>query len=403
MKAHHVAEARLEKPETIFQEYLSPSARELKGHSQGDDAGRVFHAFAIFCDQQLQNPDGLEDFKRVEQLRNRKAAELLAFEEMLRNAEGKERDSLRILRAKAKPWFDLDDREYQRVLSSREDFLQQCLGNYLLCLKASDKYNNDALRFCALWLSQSDSLITNKAAKYLDHVPSRKFAPLMNQLSSRLLDEDNEFQSLLSKLIFRICVEHPFHGMYQVFASSKSRARKDDSSMSRFKAAGKLGDHLKNDKRRGDTWILVHNANIACIRFAIDRPDEKMRSGSKVLLKKLPTGAHLEQDASLKKIPPPTMKIDLRVDYDYSNVPKLAGFLPEFTIASGVSAPKIVTAVATDGIRYKQLVRPVPTHFPSFRNPGLTFMTVQGGQRRSSTRCNNGASFRASEQSFKGS
>ena len=118
MQAHHVAEARLEKPETVFQEYLSPAVKELKGQSHGDDAGRVFHAFAIFCDQQLQNPDGREDFKRVEQLRNRKAEELRALEELLRNAEGKERDSLRIMRSKAKPWFDLDDREYQRLLRS---------------------------------------------------------------------------------------------------------------------------------------------------------------------------------------------------------------------------------------------------------------------------------------------
>ena len=271
------------------------------------------------------------------------------------------------MRSKAKPWFDLDDREYQRLLRSREDFLQQCLGNYLLSLRASDNYKNDAIRFCALWLDQSDSLIANKAvSKYLRAVPSGKFAPLMNQLSSRLLDVDNEFQALLFKLIFRICVEHPFHGMYQVFASSKSRANKDDSSMSRFRAAGKLGEHLRNDQRSGDTWISLHNANVTLIRFAVDRPDEKLKSGSKVPLKKLATGAHLEQDLSVRRIPPPTMRIELRADCNYSRVPKLAGFLPEFTIASGVSAPKIVTAYASDGVRYKQLVRGRPFPVETF-------------------------------------
>ena len=354
-----MAEARLEKPEAIFQEYLSPAVRELKGQSQGDDAGRVFHAFAGFCDQQLQNPDGLEDFGRVQQLRNRKAEELRTLEDMLQNAEGKERDALKIMRNKAKPWFDLDDREYQRLLRSREDFLQQCLGNYLLSLKASDNYNNDALRFYALWLDQSESDIANEAvSKYLSLIPSRKFAPLMNQLSSRLLDAKNEFQTLLFQLIFRICLDHPFHGMYQVFASSKSRT-KDDSSVSRFRAAGRLGEWLRNDKRSAATWMAIHNANVTSIRFAMDRPDEKMRSGSKLPLKKLPTGAQLEQDASLRKIPPPTMKIDLRVDCNYSKVPRLSGFLPEVTIASGVSAPKIVTAYATDGVRYKELVGPI--------------------------------------------
>lgn len=320
----------------------------------------MYHGFAIFCDQQLQNPDGLEDFKRAEQLRNRKEIEVRALEQMLQNAQGKEKDGLRLYRSKAKQWFDLDDREYQRLRRSREAFLQQCLENYLLCLKESEAYNNDALRFCAIWLDKSDSEIANTAvSKYLGQVPSRKFASLMNQLSSRLLDVPDNFQKLLFALIFRICAEHPFHGMYQIFASSKSKGGKDPSSIARHRAAGNLVERLKNDRHIGPTWVAVHNTNISYVRFAVDRPDEKLRSGSKVQLKKLVTGQRLEHDAVTQKLPPPTMKIDLRVDCDYSNVPKLVRFHPEFTIASGVSAPKIVTAVGSDGKRYKQLVRAI--------------------------------------------
>ncbi|KAI9928198.1 Serine/threonine-protein kinase tel1 [Aspergillus wentii] len=355
---HHVAEARLEKPEAIIQQYLTPAVKELKGRSEGEEAGRVYHGFAMFCDQQLQNQDGLEDFKRVEQLRNRKEKEVLAWEEMMGNSSGRDREALKMYRAKAKQWFDLDDREYQRLLRSREAFLQQCLENYLLCLKESDTYNNDALRFCALWLDKSDNEIANNAvSKHLNQVPSRKFAPLMNQLSSRLLDVSDDFQSLLFALIFRICVEHPFHGMYQIFASSKSKGGKDQSSLARYRAAGRLVDGLKNDKRIGPTWVSIHNTNINYVRFAADRLDEKLRSGAKVSLKKMLTGQRLEQDAASQKLPPPTMKIDVRVDCNYSDIPKLVRFNPEFTIASGVSAPKIVTAIATDGLRYKQLFK----------------------------------------------
>ena len=348
----------MEKPEAIIQEYLAPAAKELRGRMEGADASRVFHGFAIFCDEQLQNQDGLEDFRRVEQLRNRKEQELLTLEDMLATAEGKEKDSLRLYRAKTKQWFDLDDREYQRLRRSREAFLQQCLENYLLSLKASDNYNNDALRFCALWLDNSASPIANAAvSSHLNHVPSRKLAPLINQLSSRLLDVHDSFQSLLSSLLCRICIEHPFHGMYQIFASSKTKGGKDDSSLSRYRAAGKLAERLRNDKRQGETWVAVHNANISYVRFAIDRPSEKFKSGAKVLLRDLSTGQRLEQDASLRKIPPPTMKIALRHDCDYSKVPRLTGFQPDFRIASGISAPKILAAIGTDGKIYKQLVK----------------------------------------------
>ncbi|KAJ5719360.1 hypothetical protein N7493_007815 [Penicillium malachiteum] len=355
---HHVAEARLEKPDSILHDYLSPAVKELKGASAGETAGRVYHGFATFCDQQLLNTDVMEDFKRVEQLRDRKEKELLGLEDMMKSAEGRERESLKMFRAKAKQWFDLDDREYQRLLRSREAFLQQCLENYLLALKESDAYNNDVLRFCALWLDKSDSKIANAAvSRHLDEVPSYKFAPLMNQLSSRLLDKSDDFQSLLTGLVYKICVEHPFHGMYQIFASSKSKGGKDPSSHSRFRAANQLVDRLKNDSKIGSTWVAVHNMNITYVRFAIDKPDSKFKTGAKIALKKLPTGERLGQDAMTHRLPPPTMKIDLRPDRDYSQVPAVARFSSEFTLASGVSAPKIVTAIATNGVRYKQLYK----------------------------------------------
>lgn len=351
-----MAEARLEKPDLILQEYLYPAVKELKGNA-GEEAGRVYHGFATFCDEQLRNPDGIEDFKRVEQLRDRKEHEVLGLENMMKTATGKERDYLRNCRAKAKQWFDLDDREYQRLLRSREAFLQQCLENYLLCLRECDTYNNDALRFCALWLENSASKTANSAvSRRLSDVPSRKFAPLMNQLSSRLLDVSDDFQPLLNQLVYRICADHPFHGMYQIFASSKSKGGKDQSSHSRFRAANQLVERLKNDSKIGSTWVAVHNANISYVRFAVDKPDSKYKSGAKVQLKNLATGQRLTQDVVTYKLPPPTMKINLRVDCDYSQVPTLSKFNPEFTIASGVSAPKIVTAVASNGEKFKQLV-----------------------------------------------
>jgi serine-protein kinase ATM len=339
---------------------MVPAVKELKGNSDGEESGQVFHRFAMFCDQQLQNPYGLEDFQRIEQLRNHKREEVLALEKMLQAAGGKDKESLKMHQAKAKQWFDLDDREYQRLRRSRENFLEQCLENYLLCLKACDAYNNDALRFCALWLDQSDNgKANNSASKYIDQVPSRKFAPLMNQLSSRLLDIPNDFQPLLFKLIFRICVEHPYHGMYQVFSSLKSTIGRDQTSRARLDALDKLAEVLKNDSRTGVTWVSIHNMNVTYVKFAAQKLSEKFKSGTKVPLKVLAFGKRLEQDAINLKLPPATIRIELRIDYNYSDVPKVLRFHPEFTIASGVSAPKIITALASDGLRYKQLVRPI--------------------------------------------
>ena len=299
----------------------------------------------------------LEDFRRIEQLRDRKQEELDDLDQMIKDAQGRERDNLRHYRGRAKQWFDLDDREYQRLRDSRESFLRQCLENYLLSLNACDLYGNDVLRFCALWLDNSESEIANTAvSKYISDIPSRKFATLMNQLSSRLLDVDDSFQRQLSLVIYRICVDHPFHGMYQLFASSKSKGGKDETAMSRHRAANILVDQVKSHKSAGSTWITVHNTSVTYVKFALDRLDGKAKSGSKVPLRKSMYGQRLEVDVVRQKIPPPTMRIELRVDRDYSHTPRLTKFFPEFTVAGGVSAPKIVTALASDGKQYKQLV-----------------------------------------------
>lgn len=321
----------------------------------------VFHEFAFFCDQQLQNPDTLEDFQRIKRLRERKESEVQDLDNMIRKApaQGKERENLRGYRNKAKAWFDLDDEEYQRLLGSRQTFLKQSLENYLLSLQASDRYDNDTLRFSALWLENHESEIANTAVqKHISKVGSSKFAPLMNQWTSRLLDKTSRFHDLLFSLVFRICIEHPYHGMHQIFFSSKSKGSKDETALARYAAANKIVEKLKATKHATATWLALHNTSVSFVRFASERlEDAQGKQGSKVPLKKVLSGLRVEQDINKYHIPPPTMNIALRADCDYGSVPFIKRFQPDFTVASGISAPKIVTAIGTDGLKYKQLFK----------------------------------------------
>jgi len=276
-----------------------------------------------------------------------------------KSSQTRERNHIKAHRDKAKLWFDLDDREFQRLRDSRQTFLRQSLENYLLCLKACNKYDNDALRFSALWLENHDSEIANAAvARHFGQVGSGKFAALMNQWSSRLLNDPEKFQKLLASLVLRICIDHPYHGMYQLFAGSKTKGGKDETALSRNAAAIKITEQLKAHKRASIPWTALHNTNISFVRFAGEKLDDpSTKQGSKVLLRKFATGQRLEQDVLKQKVPPPTARIELRADCDYSSVPFIARFQPEFTVANGISAPKIVTAIGTDGKKYKQLFK----------------------------------------------
>ena len=353
-----MSEARLEKPDEIIANYLGPAIEELEGNPSGSEAGQVFHEFASFCDQQLKNPNTLEDFKRIEILRARKESEVNHLDSMVKSvgSQTNEKKVLKSMQGKAKKFFDLDDQEYQRLRKERKSLLRQSLENYLLCLGASDEYDSDALRFSALWLEYSDEEVANEAVRrQIQHVPSRKFAPLINQWTSRQLNIVNEFQKLLADLIFRICCDHPYHGMYQIFTSTKSKGSKDQMAISRVDAATKVVNELKKHKRTSSTWIAIHNTNVNFVRFASET-FEKAKQGSKVQLAHLNSGQRLEQDARINRIPPPTMKIPLRADCDYSSIVTIHSYVPYFTYASGISVPKVVTAVGSDNKKYKQLV-----------------------------------------------
>ncbi|KIH88290.1 ataxia telangectasia mutated family protein [Sporothrix brasiliensis 5110] len=358
---YQVSVARLESADSIQKKYLEPALRELKGRNEGKEAGRVFHQFAMFCDQQLQNPDSLEDLARLQSLREGKSNEVKQLRELIGGAKDSQvRHRYTSHLNKAKLWLDLDEQELHRVEQTRNEFVKLCLENYLLSLAASDEHNNDALRFTALWLDRSSEDSTNEAVeKYLRKVPTRKFAPLMNQLTSRLQGQTGLFQKLLFDLVYRICSDHPYHGMYQIWSGVRTRPnQKDGVAVLRQKATERVAKRL-----------MLPESNVAAIWQAIDRTskcyhmlaverDSNFKAGHRLALKDSQAGNGLVQGLARYTIPPPTMEIPLEADKVYvGRVPTIVRLEPTMSIALGVSAPKILTVVGSNGVRYKQLVK----------------------------------------------
>ncbi|KAH8722404.1 hypothetical protein GQ44DRAFT_711767 [Phaeosphaeriaceae sp. PMI808] len=366
---HHLAEARLAKPDTILQDYLEVAIRELGGQKQGSGPGQVFHEFALFCDKQLQNPEAAEDMDRIKTVMDRKLQEYNEFMKLSKTDKSKGmRETYHRSARRAKNWYDLDNAEYERLRKGREQFLRQCLENYLLSLSASDEYNNDALRVFSLWLEYADTDLANNAVKsYLRAVPSGKFALLMNQLSSRLQAEDTDFQQLLMALVFRICVEHPYHGMHQIFAiqmkvgaitrEDVARAR-DESARSRQKAAIGLATTLNSDKRARVYWGAIYHSNEIYHHLAMFKGEkESTQQGREISLDKYKESKDLVSKIPKLNVPPATLQVEVRANMNYADLPKITKFKSTMSIANGLSAPKIITAVGTDGKPYKQLFK----------------------------------------------
>ncbi|EJT81195.1 hypothetical protein GGTG_01179 [Gaeumannomyces tritici R3-111a-1] len=357
---HQVSVARLESPDSIQKKYLEPALKELKGASEGNEAGKVFHQFAVFCDEQLQNPDSMSDLNRLKGLEKGKSDEVAQLETLIhdtRDSQLKSKYTSHL--GKAKQWLVLDQQELRRVEQTRNEFVKLSLENYLLSLTASDEHNNDALRFTALWLERAGEESTNEAVrKYVDKVPSRKLAPLINQLTSRLQDNASHFQRLLMNLVYRICVEHPYHGMYQIWSGTKSRTnREDEVAVLRQKATARISDLLSKHKSVSHIWHAVDRTNRCYHTLATEKNPTRYKQGAKVAIKDAQAGPALISTLAKYRIPPPTLQMELRADLDYSGVPTILKLEPNMAIASGISAPKIITAVGTDGAKYKQLVK----------------------------------------------
>ncbi|RCI09191.1 hypothetical protein L249_1461 [Ophiocordyceps polyrhachis-furcata BCC 54312] len=357
---HRVSIARLEKPQDIQKTYLEPALKELKRDSSGaDEEGAVYHQFATFCDEQLQDADGLEDLERLQSLRKGRSDDVAAFKALISTTkESQLRSRYSHALSKEKQWLELDEQELRRVEQTRSEFLRLSLENYLLSLAASDEHNNDALRFTALWLERSTEEATNKAvARHLHKVPTRKFAGLINQLTSRLQNEDSGFQNLLFNLVVSICTDHPYHGMYQIWSGTRVKPEdKDEVAVLRVKATQKVAQRLAETKDVAGIWLSIDRASRSYHFLAGEKVSE-YKSGAKLALTKSKAGSNLMACLSKYRIPPPTMHLDVLATKNYSDVPYMVKLEPMMTIASGISAPKIITAVGSDGIKYKQLVK----------------------------------------------
>ncbi|POS87789.1 hypothetical protein EPUL_001654, partial [Erysiphe pulchra] len=356
---HQVSVAKLEKADRIIDKYLGPALKELNGHFKGGDAGQVFHQFAIFCDQQLQDPDLIEELERVKNLSKTKAEEVKDYDRLIAQAKSVESKRECLSRQlKAKAWLRIDERDLEHQIAIREELLSHCLENYLLSLIASNDHNRNAHRFLALWLEHSTEDVANNAvAKFLKKVPSMKFASLMNQLTSRLQDTKEKFHELIFQIILRICTDHPYHGMYQIFSGAFGNVNeKDEVAISRRNATKLLASRFNSTKSSKEIWFAIQSSSKAYCILAGEK-NNRYKAGKKFQLNE--SSAALALNAVVKKfpIPSPTRQIPLSAILDYSKVPKIIRLKSEFTIASGVSAPKIIVAIDENGEQFKQLVK----------------------------------------------
>lgn len=379
------SEACLEKPTDILTRFFEPATSIVDDvvsnpdNAAGADYATVYHQCAMFAEHQYLTIVRSPDTIRWKIYIDRKTQEIQQRQDQLQKTHQGSKDFLHLsqVQKKAQALLVQDQTYFQQESGARNTFLEQAIDMYSRCLATSDAFDDDgSIRLCSLWFANFHDLpLQAKVRIALERVPSRKFVFLAHQLSARLSATSSgkvpQNQANLQTLVSRMCQEHPFHSLYQVYAlkpdrsheistSNRRQSSRHDVSLSqadRGSAAGEIFDRLRGDTSMGQR---VRQVEIIC-EASLEWAKFPIKKDSRFNAKGLKGPFKVPGDLSILKIenlqvPVVTAHTPLDPTLRYDNCVWITSFEKTFDTAGGVNLPKISICNGSDGRRFKQLV-----------------------------------------------
>lgn len=334
----------------------------------------VYHQCAVFADRQyhtiLRSPDAIKWKLYAE----RKEKEIQHRREQILRTQSGSRAFLELKhdQGKAERLLREDTQHYKKHSESLSTFLQQAIDMYSRCLQAADDFDNDGhIRLVSLWFANfNDNDLQDKVRSSIDRIPSRKFVFLAHQLSARLAKPANDpvtgSQDTLQNLILRMCREHPFHSLYQVYClrpssgathgdrRTSSRLDLPLSQGERAAAAADIFDRLRADPSSNQQVVNVEQVCDAYLQWA-KRPIKGSVDNGRTGPYDIPSDMLI---LKLNDVRVPVLTANTPIDtaLQYQNCIWISHYERTFEIAGGLNIPKICYCRGSDGTKYKQLV-----------------------------------------------
>lgn len=337
----------------------------------------VFQQYALFSEEQYHAILRSPEVSRLKLYVERKKQELAQLSESIRTTtSGSSRTHLSQHQRKAEAIYAEDVAQFSVHTESRTTFLVQAIDMYSRCLQASDEFDDSAvIRLCSLWFANfGEAELQQNFSHAFSRIPSRKLIFLAHQLSARLSNSDkatstvSDGQKHLQSLIIRMCNEHPFHSLYQVWALQQGAPSSDHDSSRRHSSRGASAPthpgrakaaidilaicrQYAPNTRRVQAIELLCNAYLEWAQYPLkgDEAYRQTRSPHKVPRILLREVADLPVPVSTAYTP-----LDKTMRYD--NIVTITKYSSYFTLAGGVNLPKISECQGSDGHKYKQLV-----------------------------------------------
>ncbi|CAE6507071.1 unnamed protein product [Rhizoctonia solani] len=369
-----VSDARLEQPMDIREKYFGRAEKMLEGLHQHPSHAIVYHRYAKFAEEQYDTALKFSpEVRRLKARMDRKKNELDQISESLRRSVGNAQ--LTQQQRKSQALLKADTEQFDRHTKSQRVFLEQAIEMYARCLVADDSENNETIiRFFSLWFANfSDSALNMSVLRgALQQIPSHKFVFLAHQISARLSTTSDPSHSNIRNLMARLCHDHPFHTLYQVYALAsaglggtgatvnrrQSRAAGADPQLQtkRNEAARIILERLQREDivgKRVVQFVQLCNACLQWAKYSLKQDKALKDSKNKVVPQ------HMEL-AKLKDLDVPVSTaftpIDMTCRYE-DNIVRLSRYGSRFLTAGGINLPKINDCIGEDGERYKQLFK----------------------------------------------
>ncbi|KAI0031450.1 hypothetical protein K488DRAFT_86827 [Vararia minispora EC-137] len=383
------AEACMQKPMSIWEDYFEPAVQIISalGYQIDASTARIFHECAIFADRQYhalaRSPDAIRRRVYVD----RKVNEVRELESQTRRGI---KDAESMMR-KARRQLEADRESYELHVGALFTFLQQAASMYARCLETSEKYDDDAhIRLVSLWYANfDDTRLADVLGPAIERVPSSKFIFLSHQLTARLAKHEPEAsesksrktkstspesvaanQEILQKLVLRMCIEHPFHTIYQLFPlrpvdgagiyrrhSQRLDSSQPQSQRDRAAAAADIFSKLRQGQHARRV-LDVESFCQECLHWA------------KYSVKTLVLNSSAKEHSAVGKtklveesffrgirVPVPTVYTPVDPTMQYEDCVWVQKYAPFFKTAGGINLPKIQQCVGSNGKRYTQLFK----------------------------------------------
>jgi len=376
-----LAQATTESRDAVVKDWLERAIALMGPKGPRKPLGQMYGALAAYLDGQLRSIDArlqsqeYKDFLALQRDRKAEVERLGASTDRERKAQV----------SKINKELDIDAAEDARVQKLKRALLEQCVDNYLHCMRhgAGDVDPRVTYRVVGLWFDNDTEARVGEliVAGFApggargsgdggDGVPTAHLVPLIYQLVARLAEGGSQFSLALRAVLVRLSVDHPHHSLPHLFALVNAHMLGGNASPG---AEGGSGEEMQPKAKLAASVI----AEVEQTSEALRRVVVGLRHLSEGLIALAYHDSGREREQPLYPVVAFRQAMDKIVDWASVAVPTIdkavhlvageprpAVSLMRFSMRntytvmdSGVSRPKLVCMLGSDGQSYKVLVK----------------------------------------------